>query len=154
MGDEIDEQKGAGPAKDGFPVTYIWDIRDFEKPRQTGLWKGTVRAIDHNQCINPHDGLLYQSNYGAGLRVYDVSSVPSDPTGGSVGEVAYFDVHPEDDAEPGGGNVSFAGSWSSYAQFRSGFVWVNMFERGGFLVRPTGEAYVPFKPPTRPRRGL
>ncbi|EJT73017.1 hypothetical protein GGTG_09868 [Gaeumannomyces tritici R3-111a-1] len=142
MDDELDEQKGAGPAKDGFPVTYIWDIRGLKKPRQTGLWKGT---------INPHDGLLYQSNYGAGLRVYNVSSVPSDPMGGSVGEVAYFDVHPRGRRRAGGGNVSFAGLWSSYAQFRSGFVWVNTFERGGFLVRPTGEAYVPFKPPTRPR---
>ncbi|KAL8337649.1 hypothetical protein RB598_006511 [Gaeumannomyces tritici] len=146
MDDELDEQNAAGLGKDGFPVTYIWDIRDLERPRQTGFWKGTVRAIDHNQYINPHDGLMYQSNYGAGLRVYDVSSVPSDPTGASVGEVAYFDVHPEDDAEPGGGAAAFTGSWSSVARFKSGFVWINTFERGGFLVKPTRGAYVPFRP--------
>ena len=49
----------------------------------------------------------YQSNYGAGVRVYDVSSVPEDPTGAGVCEVAFFDIHPEDDDLPGGGAIAF-----------------------------------------------
>ena len=141
LDDEYDEvgRTGphVGPAIDGYPVTYIWDIRDLEKPKQTGLYKGTVRSVDHNQYINKYDGLVYQSNYGAGLRVYDVSSIPEDPTGDSVCEVAYFDVYPEDDAEFGGGNPAFVGSWSSYAEFPSGYVWINTIERGGYLVKVT-----------------
>ena len=40
MDDEIDEIESAGPAKDKYAVTYIWDIRDLENPKQTGLYKG------------------------------------------------------------------------------------------------------------------
>ena len=40
MDDEIDELDGNGPAAEGFPVTYIWDIRNLKKPKQTGLYKG------------------------------------------------------------------------------------------------------------------
>ncbi|KAH7374576.1 hypothetical protein B0T11DRAFT_344259, partial [Plectosphaerella cucumerina] len=138
LDDELDETNLLEPASDGYPVTYIWDISDLEKPRNTGLFKGTVRAIDHNQYINKHDGLLYQSNYGAGLRVWDVSSIPQDPTGDSVCEVAYFDVLPTDDSEFGGGIPAFSGSWASYAEFKSGYVFINSFERGGYLVKVTG----------------
>jgi choice-of-anchor B domain-containing protein len=141
MDDEYDEvgRTGphVGPAIDGYAATYIWDISDLEKPKQTGLYRSTVRSVDHNQYVNKYDGLVYQSNYGAGLRVYDVSSIPQDPTGDSVCEVAHFDIHPEDDSEFGGGNPAFVGSWSSYAEFPSGFVWINTIERGGYLVKVT-----------------
>ncbi|KEY74702.1 hypothetical protein S7711_05453 [Stachybotrys chartarum IBT 7711] len=141
MDDEYDEvgRTGphVGPAIDGYPVTYIWDISDLEAPKQTGLYRGTVRTVDHNQYINMYDGYVYQSNYGAGLRVYDVSSIPEDPTGDSVCEVAYFDIYPEDDSAPGGGNPAFVGTWSSYAEFPSGFIWINTIERGGYLVKLT-----------------
>jgi hypothetical protein len=40
MDDELDELRGNGPAKDGYPVTYIWDIKDLTAPKQTGLYKG------------------------------------------------------------------------------------------------------------------
>ncbi|ROT38384.1 hypothetical protein SODALDRAFT_277603 [Sodiomyces alkalinus F11] len=137
MDDEYDEVDQTGPGADQFPVTYIWDISDLENPKQTGLYKATTRGIDHNQYINPHDGLLYQANYGAGLRVYDVSSIPEDPTGDSVCEVAFFDVYPEDDAEPGGGTAVFSGSWASYANFASGYAFINTIERGAYLVKVT-----------------
>lgn len=42
-------------------------------------------SVDHNQYIR--DGTLYQSNYMAGFRVYDVSSIPRDPSGNTVCEV-------------------------------------------------------------------
>ncbi|KAK3388001.1 hypothetical protein B0H63DRAFT_168077 [Podospora didyma] len=135
MDDEYDEYDVVGSGKDGYPVTYIWDIKNLEAPKQTGLYKGTVKSIDHNQYVI--DGLSYQSNYMAGLRVYDVSSIPSDPTGNSVCEIAFFDVFPEDDSAPGGGEVDFLGSWASYAYFKSGFIFVNTIERGAFLVKMT-----------------
>lgn len=45
-----------------------------------------MRSVDHNQYIK--DGLVYQSNYQAGLRVYDISSIPTDPSGDGVCEVS------------------------------------------------------------------
>ncbi|CAH0050083.1 unnamed protein product [Clonostachys solani] len=139
MDDELDEVDAVGPAAEdyfsGYPVTYIWDVSSLEAPKQTGLYKGTVKTVDHNQYIK--DGLSYQSSYVAGLRVYDISSIPEDPTGRSTCEVAYFDIHPEDDALPGGGEVSMYGSWSSYAMFESGFIFINTIERGGYLVKMT-----------------
>ncbi|ROT38943.1 hypothetical protein SODALDRAFT_276544 [Sodiomyces alkalinus F11] len=135
MDDEYDEVDKSGPAGDGYPVTYIWDIRSLENPKQTGLYKGTVKSIDHNQYVV--GDLIFQSNYAAGLRVYDISSVPEDPTGNGVCEIAYFDIYPEDDDLPGGGIIEFSGSWSSYAMFPSGFVFINTIERGGYLVKMT-----------------
>ena len=42
MDDEYDEyDKIPGPGFDQYPVTYIWDIRDLENPKQTGLYKAT-----------------------------------------------------------------------------------------------------------------
>lgn len=120
------------PAKDGFPVTYIFNIEDLERPRQTGLYKASVRSIDHNQYV--HDGLAYQSNYGAGLRVLDVSGIPEDETGGNVKEIGYFDIYPEDDHLPGGGNATFVGTWNHYT-FPSGNIVVNTIERGAFVVK-------------------
>jgi hypothetical protein len=63
--------------------------RSLEKPLLTGSFKSDVVSIDHNQYIK--NLFSYQSNYGAGLRVLDVSSVPFDPTGKGIKEVAFFD---------------------------------------------------------------
>ncbi|KAF2492267.1 hypothetical protein BU16DRAFT_108595 [Lophium mytilinum] len=134
MDDEYDEFDRAEPAADGHPVTYIWNIANLTAPVQTGYYKSSAYSIDHNQYIK--DGVSYQSNYGAGLRIYDVSSIPRDPTGGSVKELGFFDVYPEDDGEPNGGVIDFVGSWSSYA-FLKEFVFVNTIERGAFLVKRT-----------------
>lgn len=134
--DEYDEVESVvGPATNKLPTTHIYDIRDLENPKYTGYFQGKRRGIDHNQYV--YDGYVYQSNYGAGLTVYDVRSIPSDPTGGSVYEAAFFDVHPEDDGMEGGGSVVFTGTWSSYAGFGSGFIYVNTIERGSFIVKAT-----------------
>jgi len=66
LDDELDESRGIGEAAAGYPITYIWDISSLESPKQTGTYKGTQKAVDHNQYVI--DGLSYQSNYGAGLR--------------------------------------------------------------------------------------
>lgn len=92
MDDELDEHNGTGLAADGFPVSYIWDIRDLQKPKQTGYFKSSVRGIDHNQYVDGN--FVYQSNYGAGLRILDIATVKRDPTGKGVKEVGYFDSKP------------------------------------------------------------
>jgi hypothetical protein len=68
--------------------------------------------------------LAYQSNYGSGLRVLDVSGVPDDPTGGNIEEAAFFDIYPEDDAISDDNEVEFVGTWSNYL-FPSGYVFVS-----------------------------
>lgn len=133
LDDEYDEYDKAGPAAPGNPITYIWDISDLKKPKQTGLYKSGAKGIDHNQYVS--NGFAYQSNYGTGFRVLDVRSIPSDPTGKGVKEVGFFDIYPEDDNQPGGGIVDFVGTWSSYALFKSGYILVNTMERGAFIVK-------------------
>ncbi|KAF5381289.1 hypothetical protein D9615_008330 [Tricholomella constricta] len=137
LDDELDERNKAGLAADGFPVTYIWDIKDLTAPTLTGHYKTSVKGIDHNQYVA--NGKSYQSNYGAGLRILDVSSIPRDPTGAGVHEVGFFDIYPEDDESEGGGEVQFVGSWSSYGLFKSGWIFINTIERGAYVVRYTGK---------------
>ncbi|KAL2206310.1 hypothetical protein CC79DRAFT_1291929, partial [Sarocladium strictum] len=136
MNDERDERFQAGPSFDSFPVVYIWDIRDLENPKQTGTFKYPTRSIDHNLYIK--DGIMFQSNYGNGYSLLDVSGVgPNDVEGKSVCQAAWFDCYPEDDNLPGGGVVAFVGTWSSYGWFPSGYHFINTIERGAFIVKPT-----------------
>lgn len=121
----------------GLPTTHIFDIRDLEHPVYTGHYAGKTRSIDHNQYV--FDGYLYQSNYGNGLNVIDISTVRDDPTGAGMCEAGFFDVYAEDDDNEGGGTVAFLGSWSSYAGFKSGFIFVHTIERGSFVVKMTSK---------------
>lgn len=144
MDDEYDEQEGVvGPATNKKPTTHIFDIRDLENPKYTGFFQGKFNSIDHNQYVI--DGYVYQSNYGAGFHVWDIRSIPKDPSGKSVKEVAFFDIYPEDDEARGGGRVGFFGTWSSYAYFKSGFIYVNTIERGSFILKLTSKE--PYKAP-------
>lgn len=138
MDDEYDEVDAVGPAAEGFPVSYIWDISSLASPKQTGYYKGLRRGIDHNQFVK--DGFSYQSNYALGISVLDLRSVPSDPTGKGIKEVAYFDTHPEDDNVPGGGNITFTGTWSHYPFLPSGFIVINTMDRGAFVVKKSENA--------------
>ncbi|KAK7063478.1 hypothetical protein R3P38DRAFT_2818700 [Favolaschia claudopus] len=136
LDDELDEVYQSGWANNSHTVTYIWDIKNLEKPVLTGHYSSPVKSIDHNLYV--HNGWAYESNYGSGLRIVDVSSVAQDPTGGSFKEVAFFDVHPEDDDV--GGEAKFYGSWSVYPYFPSGYIVVNSIERGLFVVKYNGSA--------------
>ncbi|RPB00709.1 hypothetical protein L873DRAFT_1834993 [Choiromyces venosus 120613-1] len=122
LDDEYDEYDGVGLAADGYP--------------QTGYYKSGQYGIDHNQYIA--NGKVYQSNYGGGLWILDVSSIPKDPSGKGVKEVGFFDVYPEDDVQPKGGVLDFVGTWASHALFRSEWM-VNTIERGAFVVKYTGK---------------
>lgn len=142
MDDELDEGQvdpnRTAPdslAKDGFPVTYIFDIQDLEQPTMSGYYKSTTRAVDHNLFV--WNGLAYQSNYQAGLRILDVSSISEFPDGSQVEEVAYFDVYPGDDAQPGGGDALWDGGTWSHWTFESGYTVINCIDRGAFVVKPT-----------------
>ncbi|KAL4804063.1 hypothetical protein BDV18DRAFT_143747 [Aspergillus unguis] len=134
LDDELDEMDEAGEAANGHTTTYIFDIKDLADPKHTGTYQSPVRSIDHNQYVIA--GLSYQSNYGSGLRVVDVSSVFDDPTGAGFKEVGSFDVHPEDDEI--GGEVEFVGSWSVYPYFKSGYILLNSIERGIYSLKYTG----------------
>ncbi|KAI1465250.1 uncharacterized protein F4812DRAFT_137753 [Daldinia caldariorum] len=133
LDDEYDEYDGAGLGAAGYPITYIWDISSLEAPRQTGYYQASRKGIDHNQFV--HGDYVYQSNYGGGLHILDISSIPSDPTGKSVSEVAYFDIYPEDDDVEGGGQIEFQGTWSHYPYFKSGYILINTIERGAYVVK-------------------
>lgn len=75
---------------------------------------------------------MFQSNYGAGVWVQDITSIELYPDGSRVVPLAFFDVHPEDDAI--GGETTFVGTWGNY-QFPSGFIVANTFERGAYVLR-------------------
>lgn len=129
--DEYDEIDGNGLAVSGRPVTHIADLSDLRNPRYTGnFFAADHNAVDHNMYIV--DGFVYQSNYGAGIWVHDVSSVKEHPDGSKVTVEGFFDIYPEDDAQ--GGIVKFVGTWSHFL-FPSGYILVNTIERGAFVVK-------------------
>ncbi|KAF4463652.1 choice-of-anchor B domain [Fusarium albosuccineum] len=134
LDDELDEMRSAVPGANGHTTTFIFNVANLEKPVNTGYYQSPAKSIDHNQYVVK--GLTYQSNYGSGLRIVDVSGVHKDPTGGNFEEVGFFDVHPEDDDV--GGVVEFLGTWSVYPYFRSGYILLNSIERGIFSLKYTG----------------
>ncbi|KAF9044921.1 hypothetical protein BJ165DRAFT_1527864 [Panaeolus papilionaceus] len=131
LDDEYDEVDKEGAAADQRATTYIWDIKSLAKPILSGTYKSNRISIDHNQYINKF--FAYQSQYGAGLRILDVSSVRSDPTGAGIHEVGYLDIFPEDDDATE--KPSFIGSWHNYPYFSSGHIVLNTFDRGAFVVK-------------------
>ena len=131
LDDELDEVDRTGAAVDQHATTYIWNISSLEAPVLTGTFKSPSIAIDHNQYIKNY--YSYQSQYGAGLRILDVSSVRSDPTGGGIHEVAFLDIFPEDDTKVS--EPAFVGSWHNYPYFKSGHIVLNTFDRGAFVAK-------------------
>lgn len=120
--DELDEQNT------GVNTTsFIWDMSDLSSPQIIGTFVSETSAIDHNLYVN--DGLVYQSNYRAGLRILDTENIAS----GELEEVGFFDVYPSSDA------AQFNGSWSNYPYFSSEVIAVTHIEEGLFLLRLSGE---------------
>lgn len=130
MGDEMDERLPMGDNKNGNTITYIVDISKLEAPAVTGTYFSPVKAIDHNLYVI--DNLVYMSNYNTGLRIVDISTINSDPTGKGFKEIAFFDVYPEDDGKEQHG---FVGAWSVYPFFKSGYILINSMERGIVAVK-------------------
>ena len=131
MDDELDEKDQVGVAANQHTTTYLWNVTSLANPINTGTYQSPAKSIDHNQYVK--DGLSYQSNYGSGLRIVDVSSIEADPTGKGFKQVGFFDCHPEDDAQ--GGVADFFGSWSVYPYFPSGYLLLNSIERGVYSLK-------------------
>jgi len=137
MDDELDEYYGTtytnnDATKDlgARTRTLIWNADDLQTPYWVTSFHSSKTTIDHNLYI--HNGLGYQSNYCAGLRVIDVR----DPL--NVQEVGYLDIAPDCD-----GPV-FSGSWSNYPYFanhpddepgKTQIVAFTSIERGLYVVQ-------------------
>lgn len=105
LGDELDEQRLGVNTK-----TFIWDFTDLTNIKHTGTFLSSQKAVDHNMYTK--DGLIFQANYTAGLRVLDYSQAGD----GILEEIAYVDTMPEDN------KASFKGIWSVYPYFESGTI--------------------------------
>lgn len=120
LNDELDE--GSTVA---VTTTRIINVEDPANPFFVGTFTTGLASIDHNLYVK--DGLIFQSNYRSGLRVFDALD-PENPT-----EVAFFDTYPGSDA------ASFNGAWSNYPYFPSGTIIVSDIERGLFMLRLDAE---------------
>ncbi len=112
MNDEGDEPQGL---VDGTR-TLVWDVRDLDEPVLVTEFIQQTTTTDHNLYIK--DNLMYQSNYGSGLRIIDITD-RANPV-----EVGFLVTH------QGGG-----GSWSNYPYFKSGVIAVTDMGAGLFMVR-------------------
>ncbi len=111
MNDEGDEPQGLVKGT----RTLVWDLLDLDDPVLITEYIATTSDTDHNLYIRGH--LMYQSNYGAGLRILDIT-VPEAPV-----EIGFF--------EPGHGSTS----WSNYPYFKSGTLIVTSGTEGLFVLR-------------------
>ena len=115
-GDEFDESNFGHGTR-----TRIFDVTDLDNPILIDTFDNTTTAIDHNMYVK--DGLMYQANYRAGMRILDVSN-PN-----NVHEVAYFDTY-------NGDGPAFNSAWTAYPYFESGIVLISDYEKGMFVVKP------------------
>ncbi|HSG49388.1 MAG TPA: choice-of-anchor B family protein [Longimicrobiales bacterium] len=122
--DELDELAGtvAGTR------TLVWDLSQLDDPMLVNEYIGPVPASDHNLFVV--GDRMYQSNYGSGLRVLDISD-RANPR-----EIAFFDSAPYNNDEPGH-SAGQSGAWSNYPFFRNGVVIFTSVREGLFIVRVT-----------------
>ncbi|HSM07402.1 MAG TPA: choice-of-anchor B family protein [Gemmatimonadota bacterium] len=120
--DEIDELQGT---VDGTR-TIVWDLSELDDPIVANEYIGPVMASDHNLFVK--GDRMYQSNYGSGLRVLDISD-RANPR-----EIAFFDSAPLNDDGPGHSS-SESGAWSNYPFFDGDFVVFTSVREGLFIMR-------------------
>jgi choice-of-anchor B domain-containing protein len=102
--------------------TLVWDLSDLTDPVLKKEYIATTKETDHNQYVKGNR--LYQSNYGAGLRILDISD-PVNPR-----EVGFLNT---------GGST-----WSNYPWFKNGTVAFTTGSQGLFVVRDrTTTVFVP-----------
>ncbi|MEL6703106.1 MAG: choice-of-anchor B family protein [Bacteroidota bacterium] len=121
LNDEIDELSGTIDRT----RTLIWDLTDLDDPQLVREFMHDIPASDHNLYVR--GTTMYQSNYAAGLRVFDVAD-PENPV-----EVGYFDTNPF-----GTNDAGFSGSWSNFPYFPSGTVVVSSIGEGLFVLKESG----------------
>ncbi len=119
--DELDELFGLVEET----TTRVWDIADLDAPVVTASVGHGTPAINHNNFTR--GSRVYQSNYTAGLQVFDTTDLGN----GEMEEVAFFDMYPEND------DASFeGGTWGNYPYFkRTGKVAVSSMDRGLFILQ-------------------
>jgi choice-of-anchor B domain-containing protein len=122
MNDEGDETAGVVERT----RTLVWDLTELDDPILEREYFGPVPASDHNLFVS--GDLMYQANYGSGLRVLDISDR------GNPVEIAHFDSAPYNDDEPGF-SAAQSGAWSNYPFFGDGLVVFTSVREGLFLVR-------------------
>ncbi|HEX6307728.1 MAG TPA: choice-of-anchor B family protein [Longimicrobiales bacterium] len=122
MNDELDELAGtvAGTR------TIVWDLTELDDPIVAREYIGPVRSSDHNLFVK--GDRVYESNYGSGLRVLDISD-RTNPK-----EIGFFDSAPYNDDGPGH-SAAQSGAWSNYPFFESGIIVFTSVREGLFIVR-------------------
>jgi choice-of-anchor B domain-containing protein len=103
--------------------TLIFDVSDLDNPVFVGEHIGATRATDHNLYV--HNGLVYEANYTSGLSVLSTDDIAQ----GSLLEIGFFDVYPENNQR------NYTGAWSVYPFFASGSIAVSSIDRGLFVLR-------------------
>ncbi|MEZ4416596.1 MAG: choice-of-anchor B family protein [Gemmatimonadota bacterium] len=126
MNDELDELVGTAPRT----RTYVWDVSELDDPILLRTVDGPDTSTDHNLFVK--GDRMYQANYQAGFRVFDLSD-PENPV-----EIGWFDTTPYEGNPPG-----FVGAWTAYPFFASGTVIVSSMNEGLFLLRPRGRPLIP-----------
>ncbi|MCI0435141.1 MAG: choice-of-anchor B family protein [Gemmatimonadetes bacterium] len=122
MNDEGDELVGAVAGT----RTIVWDLSQLDDPVVAHEYIGPVRSSDHNLFVKGDH--VYESNYGSGLRVLDISD-RTHPR-----EVGFLDSAPYNDNGPGH-SAAQSGAWSNYPFFRSGIIVFTSVREGLFIVR-------------------
>ena len=122
MNDEADELSGTVEGT----RTLVWDLLELDDPVLANEYIGPVKASDHNLYVV--GDRMYQSNYGSGLRVLDIS----DRT--NPHEVAFFDSAPYNNNDPGHSSAQ-SGAWSNYPFFEDGLVIFTSVREGLFIMR-------------------
>jgi choice-of-anchor B domain-containing protein len=122
MNDELDELAGTVPGT----RTLVWDLTKLDDPVLAHEYFGPVRASDHNLTVKGN--FVYESNYGSGLRVLDISDRPKPK------EIAFFDSAPYNDNAPGH-SADASGAWSNYPFFKSGVIVFTSVREGLFIVK-------------------
>lgn len=122
MNDEGDELAGLVEGT----RTIVWDLAQLDDPVVAGMYIGPVKSSDHNLYVV--GDRVFESNYGSGLRVLDISD-RARPR-----EIGYFDSAPLNDDGPGH-SAAQSGAWSNYPFFKSGIVVFTSVREGLFVVR-------------------
>ncbi len=126
VNDELDELQGLASGT----RTLVWDVKDLDEPVLAREFVQDNAATDHNLYVR--GDFMYQSNYVAGLRIFNISD-PENPV-----PAGYFDTVPGSPDQPG-----FAGSFSNYPFFPSGNIIVSSMREGLFVLRKRETALVP-----------
>ncbi|NNF29198.1 MAG: choice-of-anchor B family protein, partial [Gemmatimonadetes bacterium] len=126
LNDELDELVGTTDRT----RTYVFDVAELDDPILVGSVDGPNRSTDHNLYVK--GDRMYQANYQAGFRLFDISD-PEAPE-----EIGWFDTTPYDGDPPG-----FVGAWTAYPYLESGTLLVTSMNEGLFLLRAQPRALIP-----------